>query len=459
MSWRGTLLLLILAMLAAGILLFSGKSHTLTTRESLIDFDPAEAEQVTIREGGGSMILKKQNGIWMIASTPPDRANPDLIRALLQSASAIKPIDTLRPAELKGSVSLETLDLKNPRRSLTIEGNSTQTINFGVEGASPASLYIRLGSSGPVYLIPSEIAGLAFRPAQDFRDQRLSMLSSSRLEEITFLKGNNLQQLVLRKDRQGWNLVSPLTTRGDQQAITAWADALLSARIERWMPAGTDPASCGLDTPSGIFTIREEGGSPPVTFTIGSEVPGAPLSRYARCSDRPDICVITGIRSCLEITPLALRSKKLPRIEYDAVDKIEMQSDGCFSPSQALVRKKGSDDWELSDGGSGADKTTLTATQVKGWFEKIQEITAQGFEPATPDHLQARGLATPLVIRLIAQLSENTAEEKAGDIVLGEYAFGNAKEGMVALRLGNSPDLLLVPESFLELSKGPEPLP
>jgi hypothetical protein len=460
MSWRGTLLLLILAMLATGILLFSGKSHTLTTSESLIDFDPAQAEQITIREGGGSMILKKQNGIWMIASTPPDRANPDLIRALLQSASVIKPIDTLRPAELKGSVSLETLDLKNPRRSLTIEANSTQTINFGIEGASPASLYIRLGLSGPVYLIPSEIAGLAFRPAQDFRDQRLSMLSASRLEEITFSKRNNLQQLVLRKDRQGWNLVSPLTTRGDQQAITAWADALLSSRVERWMQTGTDPASCGLDSPSGIFTIREEGGSPSVTFTIGSEVPGTPLSRYVRCSDRPNICVITGIGSSLEITPLALRSKKLPRVDLDAVDRIEIRSGGCFATTRFLSRKNGSEDWELSNGGSDAAKTTLPATQVKGWFEKIQEITAQGFEPATPDHLQARGFsAAPDVIRLIAHLSENTAEEKAGDIVLGEYAFGNAKEGMVALHVGNSPDLLLVPESTLELSKGPEPHP
>jgi hypothetical protein len=170
--------------------------------------------------------------------------------------------------------------------------------------------------------------------------------------------------------------------------------------------------------------------------------------------------VITGIGSSLEISPLALRSKKLPRVDLDAVDRIEIRSGGCFATTRFLSRKNGSEDWELSNGGSDAAKTTLPATQVKGWFEKIQEITAQGFEPATPDHLQARGFsAAPDVIRLIAHLSENTAEEKAGDIVLGEYAFGNAKEGMVALRVGNSPDLLLVPESTLELSKGPEPHP
>jgi hypothetical protein len=155
------------------------------------------------------------------------------------------------------------------------------------------------------------------------------------------------------------------------------------------------------------------------------------------------------------MTPLSLRSKKLPRLQFDAIDRIEIRPAGCFLPPLLVSRKKGSEDWESGDGGSGTAKTTLSATQVKGWFEKIQEITAQGFEPATPDHLQSRGLNQPQIIRLIAHLSENTAEEKAGDIVLGEYALGNAKEGMVALRVGNSPDLLLVTESFLELSKGP----
>ena len=457
MSWRGTLLLLVLAMVATGIFLFSDASHTRTARESLIDIDPAQAKGIIIRESSGSMVLKKLNGVWIIASTPPDRANPAIIRALLQCASGIKPIDTLRPAELKGSVCLETLELKNPRRSLTIEADTTRTIDFGVEGASATRLYARLGSTGPVHLIPSEIVGLAFRPSQDFRDQRLSMLSTDHLEEITFSKGNNLQQLVLKKTRQGWSLVSPLTTQGDQQAISTWADALLSTKIEYWMPAGTDPASCGLDSPSGVFTAREEGGSPPVTITIGSEAPGSHPSHYARCSDRPDICVITGIGSFLEMTPLALRSKKLPRVEYDAVDRMEIRAGGCFATTLLLSRKNGSEDWELSSEGTSTDKRTLPGAQVKDWFEKIQEITAQGFEPATPDHLDARGLTSPSVIRLIAHLSENTAEEKAGDIVLAEYSIGTSSNGVVSLRADNSPDLMLFPESTLELIKGPEP--
>jgi len=86
-------------------------------------------------------------------------------------------------------------------------------------------------------------------------------------------------------------------------------------------------------------------------------------------------------------------------------------------------------------------------------------MKASGFEPATPDRLAARGMNAPqLTILLIAHLSENTAEESAGEMVLGEYAFGTPSEGMVAMREGDSSDLMLLPADVLELAKGPEGL-
>ena len=63
-----------------------------------------------------------------------------------------------------------------------------------------------------------------------------------------------------------------------------------------------------------------------------------------------------------------------------------------------------------------------------------------------------------MTIRLTAHLSENTAEEAAGDMVLAEYAFGLPKDGVVALREETSPELMIVPERALELAKGPKQL-
>jgi uncharacterized protein YaiE (UPF0345 family) len=127
--------------------------------------------------------------------------------------------------------------------------------------------------------------------------------------------------------------------------------------------------------------------------------------------------------------------------------------DGCAG--LLLARKKGGDDWQVVEGGSG----DLSGTKVEEWHRRLSSLKASGFEPATPDRLAARRINSPqLTIRLIAHLSENTAEESAGEMVLGEYAFGTPSDGMVAMREGDSSDLMLLPVDALELAKGPEGL-
>jgi uncharacterized protein YaiE (UPF0345 family) len=243
-----------------------------------------------------------------------------------------------------------------------------------------------------------------------------------------------------------------VVARADQEAVTAWLKGLLSASVVNWLPAGTDSGSCGLEAPSAVFTLRGEGESTPVTISLGSQFSGAGESFYARCSDRPGICTVTGISPALAATPAALRSKNPQTVPLDTVDKIEI-STGDGGRRLLVARKKGSDDWQVVEGGSG----DLSGMKVEEWYRRLSSLKASGFEPATPDRLAARGLdAAPLTILLIAHLSENTAEESAGDVVLGKYAFGTASDGTVAMREGDSSDLMLLPENALELAGGPE---
>jgi hypothetical protein len=187
-------------------------------------------------------------------------------------------------------------------------------------------------------------------------------------------------------------------------------------------------------------------------ISIGSEAADTPGSRYARCNGRPGICIVTGISSALAATPASLRSKNPRPVPLDAIDRIEI-SPGDGRPRLLLARKKGGDDWQVVEGGS----DDLSGTKVEEWYRRLSSLKASGFEPATPDRLAARGMNAPeLTIRLIAHLSENTAEESAGDMVLGEYAFGTASDGTVAMREGDSSDLMLLPENALELAGGPE---
>ena len=462
MSWKGTLALLILAIAALAFLFFSGRSHTRSATEPLLNLRPANVTKITIREGGGEIVLNKQNGIWRIGSeslksSDHDRVDEQLIRALLEQAAGMTPLDVLTPSDLKGSVSLESLDLKTPQRSLTFleaGSGSGKTVAFGIEGPAKGQIYARLDGGKTVYLITSEVVSTAFLPAEGFRDHRLTSLDPTRLEEITLTKGSSLQRLSMQKGEAGWKLTSPIAAQGDDKSVISWAASLFSSKVDHWIPGETDPTACGLDAPVAVISASETGGSSPMTITIGSTVPGSPESRYVRCSDRPGICIVQGLTSSLEVTPSALRSRQPKPLRLDAVDKIEIHhQEQTPNPATTIIlsRKKGSDDWEIAGNATGA----LAAVEVSTWFEKLQSVTASSFEPATPEKLESAGLTHPTQIRFIAHLSENTAEEAAGDLLLAEYNFGTPRNGIVTFREGTSSDLMILPESAFELAKGP----
>lgn len=455
MSWRGTLLLLVLAGISLGILLFSQRSRTRSANEPLLAFDPEAAERISIVEGAGRVDLVKKKEVWQLEAPVADRANPEAVLALLGKAAGMEALDLLRPGDLKGNVSLEALGLKQPRKVVTILANGKHTVSFGADGAAPGQIYARVDSDRSVYLVPSDTASLAFRPSAEFRDPRITALEPERLEEITLLRNElgSLQQLRLKTTPGGWAIESPITARADKQAAEKWAASLVGAGVTRWLPDGTDPSACGLDMPAATITAREEGGEP-VTILLGAEVAGEPGNRYARCSDRPGICVLGGVGASIGTAPSSLRSRKPQAVSLDAVDRIEIGgTDGA--PPMTLARKKGSADWTIT---GSADP--IPGTRVAGWYGKFFSVTAHNFEAATPERLALRGLkGTPRTLRFIAHLSENTAEEGAGDMILAQYAFGIPSDGMIAMREGDSSDLMIVPESVLELAKGPRTAP
>jgi hypothetical protein len=58
-----------------------------------------------------------------------------------------------------------------------------------------------------------------------------------------------------------------------------------------------------------------------------------------------------------------------------------------------------------------------------------------------------------LRIRFIAQLTENTAQENAGEVVLADYAFGPVTNNEVALHEGDATDLMILPASAFDMVK------
>ncbi len=467
MSWRGTVLLILLAGMALGFLILSDHSKTHPPQEPLLGINPSMADGIEIHEGGNFFAIFKWNENWIVkkhlenGAVFRDRANPQLIHALLEAAAEIVPLDILRPRDFKEGVTLPALGLKKPNRAITLHAGKTEMLWIGTEGAAPGSLYVRLDSGKSIYLISGKIATIAFHSAQEYRDPRLTALATNRIDEISIFKGGSMQQLNLKKKNGSmtgpdadWLLESPLSAKGDDKIISSLLDTLLGAPIIRWMPEGTDLSSCGLDTPSAIIKIHEEGTPTPVTISIGAAVPGASDNYFVRCSDRPGICVVgEAIKIFLTATPQSVRSKTISSVEYDTVDKIEIYDQVNLI---SLTRKPGSEDWNLQHGAEGV----IPGSRVKDWFDRFQKLSAESFEPATAEHLNDHALGPqclPIVVSFIAKLSENTAQENAGETKLAQYVFGEVRENHIAMREGNSNELMILPSGTIDLIKN-EPL-
>lgn len=438
MTWRGTILFLLGGITAAVLLLLTLRTRTRPADAPLLGIVPAEITAIEIKGSGPLTSLEKHEGVWRITQPLLDQADPGKVARLLVGAADIVPLDKLRSSDLKGALSLEALDLKPVKRSLTFRGRETHTLRIGSEGATPDRLYAQVDSDPSVYLVSSETAALAFQPVNELRSASPLPSRPDQITGLVLRQQGGLRELSLTKKGRHWFIDSPLRTRAQDKAVAEWIHDFLASKIQRWMPAGTEASSCGLDSPEATLTLREEG-SEPALLEFGEMVAGSPGCRYARTPGRPGIFVLGGSEPLLSVTPAALRLRHPSPLELDAADRIVIIKGG---QTVTLSRKPRSEDWVC------VDRVIPGATLVT-WNSRLHDVTASSFETATPDHLAGRGVdpTTPStsVIRFVAHLSENSAEEAAGEMLLQELTVGpDSADGTVALREGKSDDLMIL---------------
>ena len=445
MTWRGTLLILLTTVILVGAVLFGFRARTHAPGESLIAGSPAEVASIEIRNGAESTVLERRDESWFITGPTEDRADPSAVKHLLAALFPLVPTDSLKPSDLKGAVTPAALDLKSPKRILILRnvGKKTlHTVSFGAEGAATGSVYSKVDADPSVYLVPNASAAIAFGPADLLRDATPLAVRADYLSEISLERRGGSERMKLRRNGSEWDLLTPLRCRADRTAVQDWIGKILGARILRWLPASDATTDTGLDLPSAVLTLREEGAAEAV-LEIGREVPGTPGARYARCPARPGVFVLGNAEGIPGITPAELRSRHPSPVRLDSVDRIIISG---RSAVQTLVRKPGGEEWILGE-------TTVPSARVASWLDRLQGLTASEFQPATPGHLADFGFpADPTRIRFVAHLSENTAEEKPGEMTLMEYAFGSSPGGKTALREAEGDDLMIfAPEAVAPL--------
>lgn len=296
-------------------------------RESIHPFG-AEMEAITgitLERMGKKLELARVDNSWKIREPIQAEADPELIHNLLDQLVAQESIGTIPASDSE----LETFGLAQPAYAISVKtGAATRDIVFGQESPMAGRVYARMRDDAEVFTISRDLASLAIRPVNDFRDRRILLTDAATIDgfSITF------EGATLEASRTGeqWNIARPMQIAADPQAVSDFLQSIQIARIADFVDTGTQElAALGLEAPTiaaffSVGTVRQ-------SILIGHRRIGEDKSPvyYAKRAEAPGIFAITQeLFMLLQARASDLRNKEIFTLARPNASVFELEFGG-----------------------------------------------------------------------------------------------------------------------------------
>ncbi|HVH10559.1 MAG TPA: DUF4340 domain-containing protein [Gemmatimonadales bacterium] len=200
LKWiAGTLALLLLVW--GGSELFSRGSDTVTGSLALPALGQADVDSIRLVKGADSLVLAKQASTqWTVNG---HRAAAASVADVFQAFK-----DTARPevvAENASSFARLQVDSSSGRRLEVFRGGkSVLALIVGARGTDYQSVYVRRPGSARVYQWRGALAGVADRPADDWRDKRIATLEPDSVAALQVERGK--ERYTLARSAKTWRV-------------------------------------------------------------------------------------------------------------------------------------------------------------------------------------------------------------------------------------------------------------
>lgn len=142
---------------------------------------------------------------WQIASIPHAKLDRGAVSGLVDALTSLELGDPIPEDDIEGD--LAVYGLQSPTMKLEIEMlDGAKAIEFGVRSDFLGERYIRLPSSGSVFLIPETLYSSGDRPVDDYRDRTPVEVDSAKLSSIVIDRPSG--QITLQKVAGEWIVTS-----------------------------------------------------------------------------------------------------------------------------------------------------------------------------------------------------------------------------------------------------------
>lgn len=443
MTRAGTIFLVVLALMTAAFFLWI-EPHMVDTRGAerermtVLDFSPSDVESIRVRSGEDTFEITRKGSDWRIGPVLRDRAAPEVVNRLLDTARDLQVVDFLSGSEFRGNPDHSDFGLESGQNRVELKlDDRTLELWFGHEGATDGRGYVRRADSDHVYLVEDTLEELVFSSPTEFRDRRLSNLQPANIDRFVMKRPDG--EIELHRTPRGWEITRPLRARADTEKVERLLSPVLGTRIFEFLADGaTDLRAFGPSDPRGEWIFFPVDDSRAQALRIGepTEFDGN-AAVVAQFTPRDAVVSIpVSVWDALQVSPDDLRDRRLLDLNPDTIDAIRIREGG-----ETVEFRRVGDDWKSS---TDPDRTIPNA-EIEPMIDSLRLASVHEYRAATESTLADAGLVDPKKeITFDAYLSENTPEAVRGRYPVTTIAIGKSADGKTFVRVDDAPEICAI---------------
>ncbi len=347
-----------------GQLLFDFSARTLDLQTPTVDINGAQVAAVELQSSTSHISLQRGADLrWELNAPIKDRADEATVKQLVEYTSLARVREIIDNGELKsGKVTAAGLGLDDANSWrvswLAADGSKLSEVRVGKSAPLAGTTYLQVDSRKErpdIYLVEPDLRLLLARPADAFRDTRVSRYTSEEVHKIVVRKGEGEVEFSRTSAKPGmdapWVISRPLSgAPANQPAAKDFVAMICGAKLEGWVPWTEAPAG---DKPVVEVTLFPAGeGAKGATLSFYEDA--APEKKFAICRDPQRKAAFKVDRQimldlCLAESPNDFREIKLATIEPGFISTVRVEH--VEGDSVELVRVGDRWSWRPLSGG------------------------------------------------------------------------------------------------------------